>query len=85
MKKYKIKKGFVSQKMGDKITVFDGEESTLYTFNESATFIFEKMKQGLGEIKIKELLTKNYGISEEAAGHDFKEMVLDLKKKKIIT
>lgn len=84
MDKYKIKKGFIVQKIGEKIAIFDGEESALYTFNKTATFIFEKLKQGLDEKKILDLLTEKYSISREGARKDFGEFIEELEKRKII-
>ena len=38
MTKFKINKGFITQKMDDKTVIFDGEESMLYSFNETAVY-----------------------------------------------
>ena len=50
--KYKINKGFIVQKVGNKQTIFDGEESALYTFNKTGSLIFEKIKLGWEKEKI---------------------------------
>ena len=84
MKKYNVQRKFITQKIGDKITIFDGEESLLYTFSKTATFIFEKIKQGLSEEKIIELLVKEYSIKKERAEKDLKEFIGKLKKRKVI-
>jgi hypothetical protein len=85
MIKYKINKGLIQQKLGDKTVIFDGEESLLYTFNETASFIFQKLKLGWDEIKIIDGLVKKYQIKEKRAERDFNELVSDLVKKKIIS
>ena len=82
--KYKINKGFIVQKLDDKTVIFDGEESVLYTFNETASFIFKKLKKGEEKKKIIEMVEKKYDITKEKAEKDFNELIADLKKKKII-
>lgn len=81
----KINKGFIIQKLDDKTVIFDGEESVLYTFNETASFIFQKLKIGWDEEKIVETVIKKYGIKKEKAKKDFNELISDLKKKEIIS
>lgn len=85
MAQYKINKGFIVQKLGKKTVIFDGEKSVLYTFNETASFIFQKLKLGWGKEKIVEALTKNYGIEKKKAQEDLSVLLKDLLKKKIIT
>lgn len=84
MSKYKINKGFIVQKMGDKTVIFDGEESVLYTFNESSSFIFRKLKTGIGNNKIIDLMVKRYNIPLDRAKKDFQDLIADLLKEKII-
>lgn len=85
MKQYKINKGFITQKLDDKTVIFDGEESILYTFNETATYIFLKLKAGWGKEKITGGLVKRYGINEKKAQADLNDLLNDFLKKKIIT
>lgn len=81
---YKITKGLITQKLDNKTVIFDGEESVLYTFNETASYIFLKLKAKWDEKKIILSLVKRYGLKEERAKKDVKELIVDLKKKKII-
>lgn len=83
--KYKINKGFITQKLDDKTVIFDGEESVLYTFNETASFIFKKIKKGEEREKIIEMVKKKYDIKKDRAEKDFNELIADLKKKKIVS
>lgn len=83
--KYKINKGFIVQKLDDKTVIFDGEESVLYTFNESASYIFKKIKSGLPKNQVIGYLVKRYGIKEKRAEIDFNDLLKDLLAKKIIT
>ena len=85
MKQYKINKGFIVQKLDQKTVIFDGEESMLYTFNETASFIFKKLKSALEEDKIVDALVKKYSINKERERKDVKELIFDLKKKKIVS
>jgi hypothetical protein len=82
--KFKINKGFIVQKVGDKSTIFDGEESALYTFNRIGSVIFNKIRQGWDKEKIVKFLSKTYVIREETAGKDFDEFTKKLIKSKII-
>jgi len=84
MPKYKINKGFIIQKLDDKTVIFDGEESTLYTFNETASFIFQKLKKGLDDKEIITAVIKKYNSKEEKVKKDYQELINDLIKKKII-
>ena len=82
--KYKINKGFIVQKVGDKSTIFDGEESVLYTFNKTGAAIFEKIKFGWDKDKIVSFLSKTYSINLKKAEEDFDEFMTELIKSKII-
>jgi hypothetical protein len=82
--RYKINKGFIVQKVGDKSTIFDGEESSLYTFNRIGSVIFEKMKHGWNKEKIVNYIAKNYSIKKETAEEDFEEFAKELISSKII-
>jgi len=83
--KYKINKGFIVQKLDDKTVIFDGEESVLYTFNQTASEIFKKLKKGDEEKKIIDNMVKKYGIKRKKAQKDFNELIAELKKKKILS
>lgn len=85
MNKFKINKGFISQKIDDKITIFDPDSSFLYTFNETASYIFRKLKIGWDKSKIVENLIKRYKIKADKAEADFAELFSDLKRNGIIS
>ena len=82
--KYKINKGFIIQKVGNKQTIFDGEESALYTFNKTGSIIFEKIKLGWDKDKVVNFLSSTYSISIDEAEADFEEFINELLKSKII-
>jgi hypothetical protein len=83
--KYKINKGLINQTLAGKMTIFDGEKSTLYTFNETSSFIFGAIKSGKDSEIIKDLVTKRYKIDKKIAGQDFEELIEELLSKKIIS
>lgn len=83
--KYKINKGFVSEQLDGKTVIFDSEKSVLYTFNETASYIFKKIKAGEEEDKIIDLVTKKYQVKPEKAKKDLYDLLVELKKKKIIS
>lgn len=82
---YTITKGLITQKLDNKTVIFDGEESVLYTFNETASYIFLKIKAKWDEKKIILSLVKKYNIKEDRAKIDINELIKDLLKKKIIS
>lgn len=84
MLKYKINKGYIVQKLDDKTVIFDGEDSVLYTFNESSSYIFSKLKTGMKNTDIINLMVKRYKITLTRAKKDFQNLIADLLKKKII-
>ena len=85
MTKYKIKKGFIVQKLNNKITIFDSEKSVLYNFNETASFIFDKLKKQWDKKKIIGKLNQLYGVDNKTAGDDLNNLIRDLLSKKIIS
>ncbi|HVZ11822.1 MAG TPA: PqqD family protein [Patescibacteria group bacterium] len=84
MAKHKIKKGIISDKLGQKLKIFDSEKSVFHTFNDTATFIFNQLKHGQEEHEILKNLVEKYKISEKEAHSDLSEFLKDLKSKGII-
>lgn len=84
MLRYKINKGYITQKLGGKTTIFDGEKSRLYTFNQTASFLFDKIKKGLGKKEIIELMIKKYKIAKIRAQKDYSDLEKELLAKKIV-
>ncbi len=83
--KYKINKGFISQKMGDTITIFSGEDSLLFTLNETASYIFKSIKSGNSDDRIIAGLVKKFGAPEKTAKTDLENFIKLMLKKKIIS
>jgi len=85
VKNYSIKKGFIVQKLGNKTVIFDGEKSLLYTFNETASFIFAKLKKNWTVRQIIDGMVKKYQQKPEKITADVRQNIKELKAKKIIT
>lgn len=85
MKKYKVNKGFITQKLGKRTVIFDGEKSVLYTFNETASYIFSKLKLKWDRKRILDSLVKNYNVKIDKAEKDFYQLLADLEANKIIS
>ena len=79
-----INKELVSQTMGKKIIIFDGEKSLLFTLNDTGAVIFNKLKKGLNTQEIKSYLQKQYGLTKVQAKRDVDDFISVLLKKKII-
>lgn len=82
--KYKVNRNLILQKLDNKLVGFDVERSFLYTFNETAEYVFKKIKRGWEENKIASLLAKRYKITGKDALKDIKTLLKELKKNKIL-
>lgn len=80
----KINKNIIFQKIDSKLVGFDIERSFLFTFNETAEYIYKKIKSGIDEKKIAALMVKRYDVDEKTALKDIKSTVALLKKNKIL-
>jgi hypothetical protein len=84
MSKYKITHGFITQKTKSKLTIFDPEESIMYSLNDAAMFIFLRLKRGIEEKKIVELFRKKYALSDEEAARDVTDFIAKLKEMRLL-
>lgn len=82
--KYVLNSVYITQKVGNKTTVFSGEKSELITFNETAALIFQGLKLGWGQEKIIKKLTGGFDINEQNAKKDIEEFTKTLLDKKIL-
>jgi 6-pyruvoyl-tetrahydropterin synthase len=64
--------------------IFDADESVLYTLNETASVIFDKLKKKWDKERIVNFMLKKYDVKKERLEKDFDQLIEDLKKKKII-
>lgn len=82
--KYKINKGFITQKVGNSLTIFDPEKSVLFTLNETGAFIFSCLKKGLSRDEIINLVIKKYNIETSQAEQDYQEFTARILKNGIL-
>lgn len=81
---FQFQKGLIIQKIDKQTVIFDAEESVLYTLNETASVIFDKLKKKWDKEKIIDFMLKKYQVKKEKLEKDYEELIEDLKKKKII-
>ena len=81
---YKVTKNIILQQIDGSLMGFNPEKSFLYNFNETATFIFKKIKSGWKEDRIVGAITKKYEVPLLTAKKDVKTIIKELVKNKII-
>lgn len=82
--KYQLNKGYVTQRIDKQTVIFDGESSILYTFNETASFVFALIKKGLSDKEIIQKIVSVYEVSPETARADFVKLLGELIAKNIV-
>lgn len=81
---YRINKDIILQEIDNSLIAFDTDKSYLYTFNETAEFIFKKIKLGWEEEKVVLALAKKYDATLPTLKKDVKALIKDMIKNKII-
>ncbi len=84
-KKFKLNKGYISQRIGGKTTIFSGEDSILFTLNDVGGFIVDGIKLGWEKDEIAIRLTEKFNIDQETALKDVNHFFNTLVTKKIIS
>lgn len=84
MKSYNINKELIVQSLDKETVIFDGTKSILFTLNETASYIFRKLKAKVPTDRIAVLLAKNFEVTEKQAKKDIRELIVKLAKKKIL-
>jgi hypothetical protein len=82
---YKINKGIVFVKKDTEISLFDPDESLLFTLNETGAFIFRQLKTNPSMETLVLKVTQTYHISPQKAKKDIEELIEKLHKYHIIT
>jgi hypothetical protein len=82
---YKINKKLITQKLDNKIIIFDSNKSVLYTLNETGSYIFLKLKRGWNNEQIIKSLAQKYEVEANKLEADFTELVKSLVSRKIVT
>lgn len=81
---YTINEGLITQKVGQKTTIFSAKRSILFTLNEQGSLIFQGLKLGWKKEDIVKKLTTVYQISEVEAEGDINKFIKQLLDQKII-
>ncbi len=79
-----MKKNIIFQKIGKKIMIFDSKKSLLYSLNETASYIWKKLRLRWNKKQIISGLSKKYEASKSKIEIDYNKITRDMKKKKII-
>ena len=82
--KLRVRKGFITQRKGDSITIFDTEKSVLHTFNSTATFIFDRLKMKLDTKEIVSQMVEEFSVSQEKAEQEVNKFIEVLLSENII-
>jgi hypothetical protein len=82
---YKINKGIILIKKDAEISIFDPDESLLFTLNETGAFIFQHLKTHTSTEDIMLKMTKIYHISPQKAKKDIQDLLKKLQKHHIIS
>ncbi|MFN3551060.1 MAG: PqqD family protein [Endomicrobiia bacterium] len=82
--RYKIKDNLAYRKILNEIYIVDSKNSCLHKINETGSFIFEKIKEGLNEDEIIDELIKIYDVGIEVAKSDYKNFIEELFSKGLI-
>jgi len=78
-----MKKKIIFQKIGKKIMIFDSEKSLLYSLNETASYIWKKLRSRWNKKQIIEGLAKKYKVDGLKLEDDYNQIIKEIKKKKI--
>lgn len=82
--KLKLARGLIIQKMSQETVIFDSERAILFTLNETAGYMFVKLKRKTPLAEIIRAVCKRYQISESRAKKDLELMLKQLQRKKIL-
>ena len=82
--KLKLNQGFITQKVDGQVTVFSGEESILYTFNDTGALILQGLKLGWDDEKIIKSISTKFKVSAGDAEKDIADFKKTLLSKKIL-
>ena len=81
---YIVNKKLIIQKLGKKqIIIFNGDSSILYTFNDTATLVFQMLKKHKAIDEITKNVCIQYRVDEKKAKADIELVIKDFLKKRI--
>lgn len=79
-----LKKGVIVKKMGIKLVIYNPDRSSLYTLNETASYIFAKLKQGYALPQTSTDLANRYHIPLQQARRDVESFLTSMKANGIV-
>jgi hypothetical protein len=80
----KLKNSVTIHKIKNKVSLFDGETSTLYTLNDSAEFILNGLKVGWEKTRVVAGLMEKFGATKNEASEDYQKILDFLNVKELI-
>jgi hypothetical protein len=83
-KAYTINTEFIKQELDNQTTLFDPNTSTLYTLNETASYIFQLLEEKKEPAYILQKLITEYNISLARAEKDLNKTLKDFLTQNII-
>lgn len=82
---HRINRSLLIEKIDGKIVIFDSLRSVFFNFNETGSYIIDKIKKGFGQKEIIDGLVKRYGIERRTAENDFNDFLNQIQKKKLVS
>jgi len=83
--KYEILQPLAIRRVGDSTFVFDRNNATLHTFNETGAFLWELLETGAGTAALRERLCQAYKVGPEEAEADVSAFLNALEHKKLVS
>jgi len=80
----KIYKNILEHKIGDDLVLINSDSKKIFTINRTGIYIWNLIKKGNDEEKIKIKISKKYRISEDIANKDLTAFIKKLKKYNIL-
>ena len=82
----KVKDNFISKHVLDNDIIIDktGSNKNLIKLNETASFMFEKLKEGISLENLIEKMAEKYDVNKDVLENDVKEFINKLKELNII-
>lgn len=82
----KVKDNYISKHVLDNDIIIDktGYNNNLIKLNETASFMFEKLKEGISLENLIEKMAEKYDVNKDVLENDVKEFINKLKELNII-
>ena len=75
---------FIYEKLNNQLTVFNTERSYLYTFNDTASFVYQLLKRHQTIDQVSKAMQRHYGLTKEKADKDLGLFLKELETKQIL-